>query len=202
MNPTQILVDEHSVILRVLSALEKMAQQTEQVGLVDPETGGQFVDFIATFADRCHHGKEEDQLFPALFAKGMPKEAGPIAVMLGEHDEGRVLVRRMRAAVGGEGDPAADYAAAARSFVGLLRDHIAKENEVLFPMAEAMLTPDEKRDVLAAFERVEHDEMGPETHGNYLALARQLCDRFGVDWQAEPAMSAAGGCCGHHGGCH
>ena len=91
------------------------------------------------------------------------------------------------------------FAAAARSYVGLLRDHIAKENGVLFPLADRTLSESEKRALALGFERVEHEDMGPGTHERYLALARGLCERLGVAW--VPHAIATHACCGHRDGC-
>ncbi|MBW2188922.1 MAG: hemerythrin domain-containing protein, partial [Deltaproteobacteria bacterium] len=51
-----------------------------------------FVSFIRDFADAYHHSKEEDMLFVAMVEQGFPREAGPIAMMLHEHELGRSLV--------------------------------------------------------------------------------------------------------------
>jgi hemerythrin-like domain-containing protein len=94
--PTQILSDEHRVIERVLTALE---------GLIKRPVGGSLddwkkaVDFFRTFADQCHHFKEEKVLFPAMEEHGIPSDGGPIGMMLTEHEEGRSYVRGMAAAI-------------------------------------------------------------------------------------------------------
>ena len=196
MRPTEILKDEHRVILRVLACLESFAERTERSQHVDPRTAGELIDFLSIFADRCHHGKEETELFPLLVRKGLPREVGPIAVMLAEHEDGRALIAQMRRAAAGGGDPARDFVAHARAYVGLLRAHIGKENDVLFPMADGMLRSADDEELLAAFERVEHDDLGPEAHGRYLELARSLCERLGVGWDEVEEPANAGHCCG------
>lgn len=204
MRPTQILNEEHRVILRVLAALERIAEATRAAGRIPARSAADALDFLATFADRCHHGKEEELLFPALVKKGLPREVGPVAVMLAEHDEGRALVRAMRAALAGEGRPAEDFARAASEFVELLRAHIAKEDQVLFPMADGMLAEAEQAELLGAFERVEQHDLGEGTHERYLALARDLCERTGLSFEEAGEPVHAGGCCGHArgSGCH
>ena len=200
LTPTQILKAEHEVILNVLDCLEKLAAARE----LDIASAWEILDFLAAFADRCHHGKEEECLFPKLVERGLPREVGPLAVMLGEHDQGRAAVRSMRAALDAleHGDLAATarFAAHARAYVELLRDHIAKENGVLFPMADGMLGPADQSDVLAKFGQVEAHDMGSGTHERYLALAEVLSQRLGVDPAKRP-IPQVGACCGH-GGCH
>ena len=99
MKATAILMTEHRVIEQVLSVLEVMARRAEQMELLDAAAAGETLDFFRTFADGCHHGKEEGQLFPRLEARGLPREGGPTGVMMHEHQLGRDLLGRMAAAV-------------------------------------------------------------------------------------------------------
>ena len=194
---TEILMSEHEVILDVLDCLEHVADTAERRGALDARSAGDALDFLAAFADRCHHGKEEGALFPALHRKGLPREVGPVAVMLAEHDQGRAGIVGMRAALA-EGDAGlAAFVAHARAYVRLLRDHIAKENGVLFPMADGMLSSADQRELLHAFDTVEHDDLGPGAHEKYLALAKELGERLEVRRPASRGEPRTGGCCGH-----
>ena len=203
MQATDVLREEHEVIQQVLDCLEELARRADRTLQLEIGSVREALDFLATFADRCHHEKEEQRLFPALEERGLSRQFGPLAVMLAEHDQGRTLIRTMRAATADVArNPAGSaqrFAAAARSYVGLLRDHIAKENGVLFPLADRTLSESEKRALALGFERVEHEDMGPGTHERYLALARGLCERLGVAW--VPHAIATHACCGHRDGC-
>ena len=86
MLPTEILMNEHRVIEQVIGCLEKMAENCATGGVLDADDAADAIDFIRNFADKCHHMKEEDQLFVKMVEKGFPKEMGPIAVMLMDHD--------------------------------------------------------------------------------------------------------------------
>lgn len=105
----------------------------------------EMVTFVSEFADGEHHQREETMLFPALVQAGVPVEHGPIAVMLHEHDLGRDCMRRIRenleAARGGNESAAAAVFTAATDYSELLRAHIWKEDNVLFPLANR-LVPD------------------------------------------------------------
>lgn len=109
---------------------------------------------------------------------GMPKGQGPIAVMLDEHEQGRAFTRGMREAAerlaGGEQAAKTAVVANARGYAALLRQHIRKEDTVLFPMADRVIPPNEHDGVAAAFARVEHHETGVGVHQKYLALAEAL----------------------------
>jgi hemerythrin-like domain-containing protein len=175
---TTILRKEHDAILRMLEVTEEAARRLDAGRPVAPETLAGLLEFFRLFADRCHHGKEEDLLFPLLEKKGLPRAGGPVGVMLYEHEEGRALIRGMAEAAeaygGGDAAAARRWARAARGYVDLLRDHIAKENNVLFVMAENLLTPAEQADLASAFERVEEEKMGAGTHERLHALMDKL----------------------------
>ena len=165
-SPIAMLGLEHEVILRALALLERLGQSLESRVTVDRSPLSWLIDFFRTFADRCHHGKEEEHLFPALEAHGIPKDGGPLAVMRAEHEEGRALIRAMV-----EGDDR-QIAGAIRGYVALLRTHIDKENSVLFPLAERLLSEEEQRALAHAFQEVEQAQ-GPDIHERLLAgLAR------------------------------
>src|SRR5690242_137842 len=92
MDAIETLMSEHRVIERVIDGLVAFVEGTRRSGATDPQELSRFVHFIREFADACHHGKEEGILFAAMVEHGFPRQAGPIAVMLHEHDEGRAFV--------------------------------------------------------------------------------------------------------------
>jgi hemerythrin-like domain-containing protein len=150
--PTDVLRDEHRVILRALDMLEMAAAQLARGRPLPDGWWPEIVAWLRSFADKNHHAKEEAALFPAMVKAGVPSEGGPIAVMLEEHERGRALVRAMEA---GE---AVARAAKAREYVALLREHIDKENGVLFPMADAVLDDRAQGALTREFEAVEAEQ--------------------------------------------
>jgi hemerythrin-like domain-containing protein len=178
MSATAILKHEHDIILLVLKGVERGAESLDETLAAEPEWLATLVDFFRTFVDRCHHTKEERHLFPRLEARGVPKERGPIGVMLAEHEQGRARVRAVAEAVAAAqaGDAAARRTASDNllAYVELLRGHIAKENSVLFPMADRVFSAEDQAELEAAFERVEAEEIGEGTHERYHELAHRL----------------------------
>ncbi len=172
---TEALKEDHQVIERVLGALQKLMQNPEATSL---NVWKKAVDFIGNFADKCHHLKEEKILFPALEERGMPRHGGPIGMMLLEHEQGRAYVRGMvKALEFAKEDPEAATPTLfenAAAYSRLLRQHINKENEILFEMADAALAPEEQKALLRAFEEHEAREMGPGVHQKYLKIAEAL----------------------------
>lgn len=196
MHPTDILESEHRVIEQVLSCLEKIADQGLATGRLDEDSARQALDFFQTFADGCHHGKEESHLFPLMEAKGFPRQGGPTGVMLSEHEEGRQHIRAMHEALpgaaAGQDTSLQEFARHARSYVELLRLHILKEDQRLFPMANQVFSPKDQASLLDQFAHVEQHDMPEGTHEQYLQLADSLAERWHV---ARGSGSVCG--CGH-----
>jgi hemerythrin-like domain-containing protein len=178
MQATDILMQEHEVILRVIGTLEIQADRLAAGQDVRPGFFLDAADFIKGFADGCHHKKEEGVLFEAMAAAGLPKQTGPIAVMLTEHEQGRAFTRDMREAANrlaaGDGTARIEVVNDARGYAALLRQHIQKENGILFPLADQVIPVARQAQVADDFERVEHEETGAGVHEKYLALAEAL----------------------------
>jgi len=178
MEATDILMAEHRIIERVLKSLVVGAIKLEHGEAIRPVFFIDASDFIKGFADGCHHKKEEGVLFKAMIANGMPSDTGPIAVMLAEHERGRELTRAMRGSAQRleTGDAAAkeEVLKSARGYVALLSQHIAKEDGILFPLANSVIPVSQHSQLLDEFEKVEHEETGEGIHEKYLALAQAL----------------------------
>jgi len=170
-SPTAHLREEHDVILRVLALLEQLGQELEAGGKVDYFTMAWLEDFLSTFVDRCHHGKEERYLFPMLEQHGIPREGGPLGVMLHEHDQGRALLRAMGLKSEGKKEETVN---AIRDYVALLRAHIDKENNVLFRLAEQVLPDSVQKELIQSFELSEETDVGPGVHQRFLSELAQM----------------------------
>src|SRR6266702_6076825 len=156
---TQALVHEHQLIVRMLAVLEQKGTETGRGEYTNYRFYLEAVDFIRNYADRFHHAKEEDVLFEALVKNGMPREHSPIAAMLMEHDQGRAFVKAMETAAlealdrqPGREQIIADNALA---YAALLREHIAKEDEILYPLAERVLPDTMRDDIVAGYSAAE-----------------------------------------------
>ena len=161
------LVAEHDLIERGLVVLEKVVAQIESGQPVPDDFPKWAPQFFRQFADQCHHAKEEDLLFPLLKERGVPEEGGPIGVMLQEHVLGRDCVRRMREASEAAEFDGPTFAVAANEFIPLLRQHIYKENNVLYPMGEQVLTEADDADLTDKFSNVEQEKGMIGLHEHY-----------------------------------
>ena len=133
MKATTLLKEEHEIIGRALRLLDALALRAASGQEVPRAAIDSVLDFLSEFADAHHHGKEEGILFPAMEEAGFPHDGGPVGVMLHEHQQGRALIAALREAAH---PPDAVFAQAARAYAGLLRQHIEKENHILFRLAD------------------------------------------------------------------
>lgn len=160
----ETLKNEHRIIERVLDALELAAERDMPPGFYE-----RTIDFLSAFADRCHHGKEEERLFPCLERRGIPREGGPIGVMCAEHVMGRAHIRKMRDHLQlGRMD---DLRRESLAYVALLRQHIHKEDHVLFEMARDVMDDGDARTLTREFEEVDGAGRPQET---FSAVAEAL----------------------------
>ena len=182
MKPTEELGREHQAITVMLNVLENVCKRIESGVSVDQEDLSAMVNFLKVFADGCHHGKEEEYLFPALERAGIPRQNGPIGVMLAEHAMGRNFVKSMSNALGGgaagQWTESAQFVQNARGYINLLTAHIQKENLVLFPMADQRLTPETQEELVKGFERVETEKVGAGVHEEFHALLGSLKQKY------------------------
>ena len=171
IDPIQTLMNEHRIIEKVLDALEAAAQRE-----MPDEFYERAIEFFATFADGCHHAKEEEGLFPLLEERGVPRQNGPLGVMCAEHTEGREHIERMRLFLAGR--DRAGLRRASLDYVHLLRQHIDKEDNVLFQMARGVLSGEDLAKLEASF-RASEDPA--RCHRKYGELAGELLATAGRD---------------------
>jgi hemerythrin-like domain-containing protein len=179
MNAIQELRMEHDAVRLTLKILDRICQEIELSGKLDnAQHVDHLLEFFTVFVDKCHHGKEEELLFPALEQIGVNRDKGPIGVMLREHQLGRECVRKMKAAFlqfkAGEPRTAKDFVRSARDYMSLLNQHIEKENNVLFPMAERQLSEATLADLSKGFERIEEQKIGVGKHEEFHKMIDQL----------------------------
>lgn len=182
MRSTEELKKEHEAIKLMLQILEKVSQKLESGDEIYPDHLVQILRFTREFADHCHHAKEEDLLFPAMIEAGVPKEGGPIAVMLTEHDEGRSYVREMKVAAekyrAGDRDVWPQFIKNARNYISLLSQHIDKEDNILYPMAEDRLPEAKMKELEKGFEKVEKEIIGQGGHEEFHKLLHRLKELY------------------------
>lgn len=182
MKPTDELKKEHEAIKLMLRIMDAVSKKLDSGEKVDAKNLDGMVEFIRVFADKCHHGKEDGLLFPAMERAGIPRERGPIGVMLLEHMEGRDFVKGMKEAAAkykkGEKKAGAEFAEQARNYANLLSNHIGKEDNILYPMADARLSEAAQQDLEKGFEKIEEEVIGPGRHEEFHKLLHHLEEEY------------------------
>ena len=180
MRATEELVAEHRGIERMLAILEEVAGRLDAGRKVDEGDLEGMLEFIRVFADKCHHAKRRATC-SRRWCRGA-RRGGPIGETLYAHDLGREHVPPMCEALAGaaRGERAAAQAFSehARGYAGLLRDHIAKEDSILYPMAERVLDSAEDDRLFEAFERVETDVVGQGRHEEFHRMLDRLEETY------------------------
>ncbi len=170
------LKKEHEGVLFGLDILEKMTDVIGQEGTIDAKDAAEMVNFFRLFADKCHHGKEEGLMFPAMERASIPR--GPIGQMLLEHNQGRQYIAEMVASTDMGTLQADRFAEAAAGYIQLMRAHIDKENSVLFPAGDKKLPWDVQKQLLDQFEGFEEEVMGKGTHEKLHETLHRLEEKY------------------------
>lgn len=175
--PIEVLEAEHRVIQKMVAGMSVLAEQLESGEPADAALLESIVAFLRTFADRCHHGKEETFLFPALIRRGVPSHGCPIGGLTMEHQKGRVMVGELadaiRGCAAGEAPAREDLIKSLRALVAFYPNHIWKEDYLLFPLAGKVLTPQDQQELMDRFETVER-ELGLDVHEEFDKVATEL----------------------------
>ena len=174
---TASLRRDHDLIEKVIKAMESTIQLLNDGKQIPESILLPVIDFSKNFTDVCHHSKEENSLFPALEQAGMPRNMGPIAMMLMDHERSREIGKEMESS-------ARDYISSGNStklisdmqqYVEHITEHLWKENNRLFMMAEARLQYVSKKvdKELNEIEESKLKEIG-KTREHYEQLAETL----------------------------
>jgi hemerythrin-like domain-containing protein len=175
---TQDLKNEHDAILHVLKILDKMLSTDTKEDIEIFKFGNELIYFLKTFADKCHHGKEEDYLFKELIARGIPNEGGPIGVMLQEHQQGREYISLMSKSL--ESKDLINFKATAAKYRDHMRNHIDKENNALFVMADKVLDDARQNELFEKFEIHEEMVIGHGVHEELHSMIHKWDEEFKV----------------------
>jgi hemerythrin-like domain-containing protein len=177
MNPVEILIHEHKDVVKALDLAEKAARKLENKENVPQEFWVDLVSFLRGFADKCHHAKEEGYLLPAVQKYGGEQFKECANNIFREHEQGRAYIKNIEQGANNfyAGDESAKTGIIknARSYVGLLRSHIAREDNC-FPKAAGSLPGNILKEIEAGFEKVETEEIGAGVHEKYKAMLQKI----------------------------
>jgi len=178
MKATDDLVKEHKGIKLMLNIMDSISKKMKVGSSVDPEHLFRIIDFLKTFVDKCHHAKEEKILFPAMIEAKINQSIGPIKGILKEHKTGRKYVEGLSRDIDkyatGNKKVTGGIAQNAQNYISLLRPHIEKEDNVIYPMADEFLPEEKHKSMSGEFEKIETEIIGLGKHDEYHRLLEQL----------------------------
>jgi len=175
MQPRGLLMIEHRLIEKMISLIGDLVNKAESNRSIDPLSIDKAVDFIRTYADKTHHGKEEDILFRDLKAKRMSSSDAKIMVeLIEEHKYGRNTVGELVDAkikyVNGSGEALDAIIEKLKAIVAFYPPHIAKEDKVFFPSSMKYFSEKEKEDMLREFWEFDKEMI----HNKYQLLTEEM----------------------------
>lgn len=183
---TEILREEHRILELALSGLRGLAAALE-ARLDCDDAPNRFVEFLDEFAVAFHHAREERFALEALGTVGVPRDRGPVAELLDEREFTRHLLTTMRRASAemerGRGSGAERYAAAARWYADLMRDHIDRTDNGVFRMIDVMLDSEAR---LALAQTLDSSE-AREARDSFDRTAKELARRWSGTSPPSPA---------------
>lgn len=172
------------MILKVLDCFEIALSNARESSHVSTTVFAPFIEFFRDYTDQCHHCKEEGQLFPCLERRGVPREGGPIGCMLREHQLGRAHVKEIDEAVGaadqGNEEAVRTVLEEGAAYLDLLRNHIIKEDNVLFEMADQLIQGADLAELTTAYGQAESAAGYINTLSRCHAIADELMKTYGI----------------------
>lgn len=178
-DPIAILIEEHKVILKVVTACGTIHEELKAGQKADVQLLLRIVEFMREFADKCHHAKEEDLLFPAFEEAGVPSTGCPLSALKAEHKSGRELVMQLEDSVNRSLESGTEdvhgITDALGGIVKLYPNHIWKEDAMVFPMADRLFTPEKRKELVKAFEEIDATT-GHKVLGKFVSFAEEISD--------------------------
>lgn len=178
MNATAVLEHEHRSAETVVVTMSTIADHLEQGRRIDASLLTEVIFFLRIFAGQCQKAKEESLLFPALEAKCVSDSGCPVATLKNEHRKAGSLTLELLEAADAyaAGQPSAPNSLmrTLRALASLYREHIWKENHVLLPLAEQVLSAEEQDSLYEAFQGVE-SKIGPDEVAGRIRQHAQRC---------------------------
>lgn len=175
MNPDYLnqLINDHAVIEKALVLLEKQAARGDKMNL---QIARALIDIIWEFGEQCHNQREEKIYFPFLLKKGMPPQ-GPIGIMLQEHESEREYIGQIKIMFDTferEGKLPERFQSVVQEYMDLTKNHIWKENDILYPMGKQFITPEDEKYLMDEFLKLEAEVIGEGGFKRYQTLSNSL----------------------------
>lgn len=181
MTPTENLKNEHNDIIQLLNIMNKIAESIKSQDVFYTNDVEEIIDFLKYFIEKSHHGKEE-VFYPALVIAGISKENESVSAMLYEHVLARNYLKDINSCVVNckignsfSGELLAD---SITNYVELIKNHLRKEEEIIFPIADKELSKEKQTEISEEFERIEDKIVRHGFRDHFHKLLRKLQTKY------------------------
>jgi hemerythrin-like domain-containing protein len=180
MKPTEDLMYEHKAIKLILNVMSNISNSIKDKKVFYTNDVEKIVDFLSVYVDKCHRNKEETVFYPALSLSKSPIEN--IGLIINEHsiskgylDEITCCVENCKIGSTFSGERIADCMA---NYVQLIEDHIQKEENDYFPLANKALSGEAQKEISKQFKLINDEFIGLDIHTRYDELLKLLENKY------------------------
>lgn len=178
MTPTENLTKEHKKINELLDIMSKIALKIKSNDVFYPNDVEEIVDYLIIIIDNNHHGKEDGVFYPELISSGIPKETAPLSIINYEHTTAKRYLKDISSCVvnckiGNDfsGELLAD---SLTNYVTVTKNHIQREEEIVFPIANEVLSVEKQNEILQRFDEIEQRNISNSFNDHFNKLLNKL----------------------------
>ena len=167
MRPEDNLREDHGRIMKLFAAWQKMLGKLEQPKQSRQEAFAECINLVETFIDKCHHGKEDEILFPAMESSKRPEVTSLIEDLRSEHKTGRSMLEAIKLEFKAFPQPngsAEKLIQLCEGYIDLFRKHIRRENAKLLPLLEKCMSAGTREQIADHFEQYEQKTIGSKNN--------------------------------------
>ena len=177
-NYLDLLMDDHALIERTLILLQKELENSDNINLSTVKT---LIEVLWIYGETCHNMKEEKVYFPLLMERGLP-EGGPVSVMLSEHQQERDYLKMFEMNIQTKeegGNLPENFFNEINAYIELTKGHIWKENDILYPMGNRILSASDNSYLINGFHSIEKEAIGEGAYIRYFTLVSAIEKKAG-----------------------
>jgi hemerythrin-like domain-containing protein len=182
MKPTDNLIIEHREISELLNIMSIIAENIKSKDVFYPNDVEEIINYLIIILDKSHQGKEDGVLYPELILSGIPKETAPLSIINYEHNLAKHYLNDINSCVvnckiGNDfsGELLAD---SLTNYVIVIQNHIQREEEIVFPLANEVLSDEKQNEISQKFEDIEQKNMAHNFADHFNKLLNKLHNKY------------------------
>jgi len=182
MTPTENLIKEHKEINELLEIMSKIAAKIKSKDVFYPTDVEEIIDYLIIIIDKSHQGKEDEVFYPELMSTGISKETEPLSIINYEHVLAKRYLKEISSCVvnckiGNDfsGDLLAD---SLTNYVIVIQNHIKREEEIVFPIANEVFSEEKQHEILQRFEVIDQQNITHSFLERFNKLLNKLKSKY------------------------